>query len=690
MNNHKETYFEFFNDEVPMYEQYGEMHCYFPAISYVNEDCINIAVTMYDEDASDLQKTLESIGNMISRCRRKVRVVVIQDGWCRAHPSIRDYFQNMLFPKSFTSWDQLELATNLNHKRTYIIQPLDEYTGELNTTWVSQSIYLPLTLVIKTNNRQKHNSQAWFFRAFCKDYYSHYLFLTDVGTVHHPDCLSRLEVFMDQNDGLVGCHGYPWIAEVQPHSTWVQRYIRSMQEYELGPLATDHDRGFQSMFGFQQTLSGPCTLLRSEDATFPSLLSFMSNVLERSPSQLNVLSSNLNIVEDTALTLYLFATSGKMLALVPDAYYYYDVETQPRRFFTQRRRWMNGVGCGLLLFWKTYHKVLHRSEHSKWIQLFIRTLLAIGILSQVIFPFVQPLLFTYVIFQSFNPDFCSAYHHCLRGFQEKVLRPHTPWLSPSMSAIYALWFIIWMLFHAHSKDAFNNHIFGITFLISHTIGLYSYYSILVVTMQVALMLIPFWQRPIVATLILTHYIAPIMCSIIKRDWRTLKSSTLGIIPYTLFFPMWSFMYGYNIARIWDVTWGNRVGILNQQEDVQKKVIEYKKLSYRITYIYAMVMLIGAGGLSYSSLSYDASYLHAVYVAPWYLLSSIMGIVSIAWTGRYIIYRGKIRRVSGKTEGEEEGSVYVVKSSPSIFRQRTIKRLQRAFTFGTNRTALIPN
>ena len=685
MNNHKETIFEAYDDFTPNYERYGHAHVYFPAVCFPNVPTINLLVTMYDEDVEELRRTLESIGEIIQHTRCKVRVIIIQDGWCRAHSTTKDYFRNTLSPTSSQARDELEPATHIGLSKTYMVQPVDDFTGELDPTWVSQSVQLPLTLVIKSDNRMKHNSHSWFYKAFCKDYSSLYLFMTDVGSTFHPECLVRLEKFLDQNDGLVGCHGYPWIAELQPHANWIQWYIRAMQEYELGPLATDHDRGFQSMFGFQQTLSGPCTMLRTEDATYPSLLSFMTAVLERAPSELNLLSSNLIIVEDTATTLYLFASSGKMLALVPDAYYYYDVETKPSRFLAQRRRWMNGVGCSLILFWRSYHKILKKSVHTKTIQIFVRAIIIIGIGTQVLFPFIQPALFAYVVFQSFNPGFCAAYPHALRSFQEHMLRPLAPWLPFSMATAYTLWFLIWTVYFSRSKTAYHPKIFAVTFTLCHTVGLYSYYAVLIVTIQVAFQLLPVWQRPIVAALIGLHYVVPIATSAFKGDLRTLRVATLGLIPYMTFFPMWSFIYGYNIARLWDVTWGNRKGVL----DGEGRENSYQSQVQKITYRYLLVMLLAIGGLSFSSLSYNASYLHALYVVPWYLISTTMGVIGLFWTVRYQMHARKIIQMEEASASSEASEP--IRSGPSLFRNPTFKkyqRMQRKFTFGSDRPAYL--
>lgn len=669
MNNHTDVIFEAHNDFTPSYEGRENLFCYFPASLPPDKDFINVLITVYDEDADDLQHTLESLGEMTSYTRRKVHVFIIQDGWCRAHSSLKSYVRNILFPTSEDQWDALErFSARSEVSKTYIIQPINAF-GELTETLVSFKGKLFLTLVIKTDNRQKHNSQSWFFRSACREYRSNYLFLTDVGSAYHTECMGRLEAFMDKNPGVAGCHGYPWIAPLRPESAWIQHYIRAMQEYELGPLAVDHDRGFQSMFGFQQTLSGPCTFVRTEDATYPSLLRFMASVLERDPSQLNILSSNLNIVEDTAMTLYMFASSGKHMAIVPDAFYYYDVETMPARFMAQRRRWMNGVGCGLLIFWMTYHKILERSVHTRWLQTLVRAIIAVGICSQVILPFIQPALSAFVVYQSFNPNFCGSFQHVLRPYQTNFLAKYDPWLSISATATYLGWFSLWMIYFSRSSKAYQPTLFWITFTLCHTLGLYSYYMVMVVTIQVAYSLLAVWQRCIVAVMIGLHYLSPAITSIIKLDPRTLWSSTIGIIPYMMFFPMWSFIYGYNISRLWDVTWGNRAGMLDKKDAVRNRIAQYRRFSNRLSYNYLVSVAVITTLLCFGSSRYNASYLHAVYVIPWFLLSSLMGAMSIGWTIKYILHKKYTKAIA-------------------MFHKPSFQRINRAFTFGADRSKFI--
>ena len=625
---------------------------------------INCLVTMYDEAMAELQKTLTSLAQMEKNTQRKLRVLVVLDGWRKTSSDAKDYLINMIFPNSSREWKLLQQDCDAGETYTYIIQPVYKenrwLAGSHATTWVTSSHCLShLSFLIKLDNRQKFNSHDWFTNTFLKEYKADYAFMTDVGTVHHEYCLSRLEGYMDMNTGVVGCHGYPWIADTLASYSWIQLYLSAMQEYELGPSACDHDRGFQSLFGFQQTLSGPCAFVRVDDWLYQPLLDKIADTFHKGIEEVNIFQANLNIVEDTADTLYLFATSGKMLSYVPDAYYYYDVETEPARFMTQRRRWMNGVACGLLIFWKEYVELLNKSIHENWLKHFTRFLLFMGIVMQALFPFVQPGVYAYTIFQSLNPYFCKDYDHVFKGFQEKYLLPYFPWLPIGAVCGYLLWFNVWVIVHSLSKRAFIPWMYWISFAIAHTFGLYGYYYVMTVTLQVALILLPVWQRPFIAGIFALHYGTPVITSLIKKDVRTLKTAVVKIIPYLLYFPMWTFMYGYNISRLWDVSWGNREGCLD--EIIRNgKQLNYKKLSRSLTYIYITGMTIVTGGFCYTSMMYNGSSLHAVYVLPWYLFSAFMGAMSLTWTVKYMNAMGK----------------NLTNKSKTLFRYNTAKKLRK--------------
>ncbi len=78
---------------------------------------------------------------------------------------------------------------------------------------------LRVSLVLKAENKQKHNSMAWFFNGFVRAYNSsivdgrpsfndhQFAFLSDCGTLFKRSCLFRLVRFMLDNPHCSGSTG---------------------------------------------------------------------------------------------------------------------------------------------------------------------------------------------------------------------------------------------------------------------------------------------------------------------------------------------------------------------------------------------------------------------------------------------------------------------------------------------------
>jgi cellulose synthase/poly-beta-1,6-N-acetylglucosamine synthase-like glycosyltransferase len=58
-----------------------------------------------------------------------------------------------------------------------------------------------ITLIVKRDNRRKHNSHEWFLGAggFAECYKNQYLFATDCATLYHPQCIVNLLRYIDSH-----------------------------------------------------------------------------------------------------------------------------------------------------------------------------------------------------------------------------------------------------------------------------------------------------------------------------------------------------------------------------------------------------------------------------------------------------------------------------------------------------------
>lgn len=168
-----------------------------------------IGIPVYNEDVQSIQRTLPALLRQkglkpTSKLSVFRHFFIIVDGWWNAHKTMQEYLK-ALFPE-FPWWKLIhnqEMAQKSS--QTLLIQ----YTNtSRNVPIMAQGpghSHFPtntlFTLIIKANNRKKHNSHAWFFKLAQKYYHSVnqsrdmneiYMFCTDVGTYFDKNCLFHL------------------------------------------------------------------------------------------------------------------------------------------------------------------------------------------------------------------------------------------------------------------------------------------------------------------------------------------------------------------------------------------------------------------------------------------------------------------------------------------------------------------
>eukprot|EP00443_Scrippsiella_acuminata_P089023 CAMPEP_0115563774 /NCGR_PEP_ID=MMETSP0271-20121206/102213_1 /TAXON_ID=71861 /ORGANISM="Scrippsiella trochoidea, Strain CCMP3099" /LENGTH=164 /DNA_ID=CAMNT_0002998003 /DNA_START=87 /DNA_END=578 /DNA_ORIENTATION=- len=138
----------------------------------MQEDVIPVCVPMYNEEAEELVLTLQSIYAMAERLPggRRVKVCVILDGWAKISQTASAALGTM-FP------DAVEWRERANAGDSF---------GRLKNSLHGQ--LLDITVVLKVDNRKKHNSHDLFFRGFADHLNAKYAFATDCGTLFEPDC----------------------------------------------------------------------------------------------------------------------------------------------------------------------------------------------------------------------------------------------------------------------------------------------------------------------------------------------------------------------------------------------------------------------------------------------------------------------------------------------------------------------
>ena len=173
-----------------------------------NNKIIPVIIPFYNEKYAQVRKTLESL----HYCQQYIEdytftYFLIQDGWQKAHKSVREVLPHM-FP-GCSYWDELK-STELDsiQKVTYIFQrqkgnylapsPIpdeEKKTQELLPAFGQiPPEGLHLALVIKKDNRKKHNSHEWFLskEGYCGVMNPEYCVATDCSTLYEKKCFYYL------------------------------------------------------------------------------------------------------------------------------------------------------------------------------------------------------------------------------------------------------------------------------------------------------------------------------------------------------------------------------------------------------------------------------------------------------------------------------------------------------------------
>lgn len=197
-----------------------------------NNSTLVAGMVFYNEDIKEVRRTLNSLGDQISQLRDlcKTQVIVVGDGIKQMDPTTIDYFYSLMCKtrEDTVLWEEMmeDLKSVQTKNRTYIIHRIFEespgipkergamsHSARTACVKVQSGQQYPLTLVLKSENRRKHNSQEWILNSFvpqafvCKDideedldyhtqltqqHSKRYVFMTDCGTLFEDYCLQKL------------------------------------------------------------------------------------------------------------------------------------------------------------------------------------------------------------------------------------------------------------------------------------------------------------------------------------------------------------------------------------------------------------------------------------------------------------------------------------------------------------------
>ena len=551
---------------------------------------ISAVIPFFNEESYELQQTLNSLydGHIELKTMSKkwqtkpLYICLIQDGWQKASESMKIYIKH-LFPKKINGeywWDYFEELKKpeknenvlfiIERKRGTSINPQEKYKGDPK--------YMNITLVIKGNNRRKHNSHEWFLgrTGFAEATNAKYVFLTDAFTIYSKKCIYYLVKDLDKNKKLSGVTGRQRLMtrgqQGSDESVFSLCYVLRMLQLFDFELSNAVYNGAFSLGGLLPVIPGPCGLYRASAILQDNVRDTYFNIVNEEPLNTGLVLGNLRIAEDRILTIYSVLKTETYLSFNPLALFYFEAETDLQRFMLQRRRWINGSVAGYI-----YLLFQHYTDYKEWKASTVRKCY---IWLLLLFQFIIYCMVAIVPGISLKTLYYGLEYY-MNYYQFK-----------SDLALTLTFIVIWGLYVSHvfihNKNKFNYLIMYVLIMLSLATTIISYSSLFhyafiasketlkdvfthanpVLYMAIAVLICPF-----ILSLSLSGRLHSVMYMI--------KSVLYYLLLVTLLVG-WFGSYAY--CRTWDLSWGNRpANELNEITPDQKKIMitKFKEKSVRI-------------------------------------------------------------------------------------------------------------
>lgn len=587
-----------FNDYRPINKQYFFRP---PGVKDTTEkDGIAVVIPFFNEPSYELQQTLNSLHTSFLEVRKaskkwrdkKLYVCLIQDGWNKADNSMKEYLKDM-FPKQIKNddneyvgwWDYFEefKDNSKNPNATFIIERKNYLPTPVNTQTLlnEDKKLMRITLVIKANNRRKHNSHEWFLAksGFAEATNAKYLFLTDAFTLYSKTCIYYLIKDLDKNPDLTAVTGRQRLMTRKQQGSGESVFsfsyaLRNIQLFDF-ELANAVYNGAFSLGGLLPVIPGPCGMYRAEDLLQDQVRDSYFNVVNEEPHKTGLILGNLRIAEDRILSYYsvIKPKDRRRMAFNPLAVFYFEAETDLQKFILQRRRWINGSVAGYI-----YLLFLNFTDFKNWDANIFRKIYIWFLLMCQFFIYCEislvPGIAIKILYSGIN-YFFNYYDVKFTSLQ-----------------LMATFIVLWVIYIAHVvvhyKERFVYLIWYLLTFISVFTSLTSYASILHYFLMIdtdELMKVV-KSGNIVMVVAFFVIIAPFFLALcLSGKGHSFLYMIKSFIHYMLFLPLlvgWFPSYAY--ARTWDLTWGNRpANELNDITEEQKNIMitKFKEKSIRI-------------------------------------------------------------------------------------------------------------
>ena len=557
---------------------------------------IAVIIPFFNEPSHELQQTLNSLNKSFIELKKmskkwrdkKLYVCLIQDGWNKADKSMKIYLKHM-FPKKINGvgwWDHFKEfgndfkdpesnATFIFERKNYmpsIVNLQDDLKDEKN--------YMTITLIIKVNNRRKHNSHEWFLAktGFAEAVNAKYLFLTDAFTLYCTKCLYYLAKDLDKNQNLSAVTGRQRLMTRDQQGSGESKFsfgyvLRLIQLYDF-ELANAVYNGAFHLGGLLPVIPGPCGMYRASDLLQDNVRNSYFAVVNEEPSKTGLVLGNLRIAEDRILSYYsvIKTQEQKSMAFNNLAVFYFEAETDLERFILQRRRWINGSVAGYIYLLYISIRDFLNWEAPWYRKLYVWILLMCQFLIYCMVAIVPGITLKTLYYG-------IAYFLGYYGIDSNL------GLILAFLGIWAM-YLVHVIVHYRSK--FNYVVMWILVFISAVTTVVSFASLFhyafintgqtVVDVMVS-------KNPILY-MALAVFIVPFFLALcLSGRGHSFMFMIKSFFAYIFFIPLLIGWFGsYAYARTWDLTWGNRpANELNDVTEEQKKIMvtKFKEKSIRI-------------------------------------------------------------------------------------------------------------
>ncbi|CAG8616424.1 5862_t:CDS:2, partial [Racocetra persica] len=285
---------------------------------------IFIAVTMYDEEGSQLSRTFNAIAKNIyffysqneHRTWKKIVICIIADGRKRISKSSLNYLSSIGVYKKGIAVDNV------------VGRKVEAHIFEYTTVIPVKDKIIPIQVIfcLKEKNTKKINSHRWIFNAFSPILNPKICVLLDVGTVPGENAIYDLWNIFRSNEEIAGaCGEIVAMREGGGWKKWIYKLIWSAQNFEY-KMSNILDKPLEHVLGYITVLPGAFSAYR---------YSALENTKDENDNDEGPLVS---YFKDQPIKGFIKSIVAANMYLAED-----HVPEEISGFISQRRRWLNGT-----------------------------------------------------------------------------------------------------------------------------------------------------------------------------------------------------------------------------------------------------------------------------------------------------------------------------------------------------------